>query len=62
VCYVAMVFILHLIRLSASQCEELLPIQAAGSRFKSKRSTIAILYTWPPDDGLKMRPKHVEAW
>jgi hypothetical protein len=20
------------------------------------------LYTWPPDDGLQMGPKHVEAW
>jgi hypothetical protein len=24
--------------------------------------TIATLYTWPPDDGLQMGPKHVEAW
>jgi hypothetical protein len=32
------------------------------SRFKSKRNTIATLYTWHTDDGLKMSPKPVEAW
>jgi hypothetical protein len=28
----------------------------------SKTSTIATLYSRPPDDGLQMGPKHVEAW
>jgi hypothetical protein len=39
------------------------PILHVGRiRVKSKSSTIATLYTWPPDDGLQMSPKHVEAW
>jgi hypothetical protein len=49
---VAMVLFLLLKRLS----------EAADSRFKSKNSTIGTLYTWPPDDGLQIGPKHVEAW
>jgi hypothetical protein len=31
------------------------------SHFISKNSTIATLYTWPPDDGLQMGLKHVLA-
>jgi hypothetical protein len=34
----------------------------ADSHFIDKTSTIATLYTWPPDDRLNMSPKHVEAW
>jgi hypothetical protein len=34
----------------------------ADSRFRRKTSTIATLYTRPPDNGLKISPKHVEAW
>jgi hypothetical protein len=32
----------------------------ADSRLTSKPSTNATLYTWPPDDGVKMSPKHIE--
>jgi hypothetical protein len=46
---VKMVLVLVLKRLSAG-----LGKRPADSRFKSKRSTIATLYTWPPDDGLKI--------
>jgi hypothetical protein len=35
---------------------------ATDSRFKSKTSTVATLYTWPPDDGLQTGPKRVETW
>jgi hypothetical protein len=38
---------------------------SAGPRtvaLKVNPSTIATLYTWSPDDGLKLSPKHVEAW
>jgi hypothetical protein len=27
-----------------------------------KQVPFAILYTWPPDDGLQMSPKNVEEW
>jgi hypothetical protein len=57
-CNLTMVIVLLSKRLSAG----LETWRPADSRFKSKTSTIATFYTWPPDDGLKMSPKHVEAW
>jgi hypothetical protein len=40
----------------------LLLLQRLSAGLESNNSTIATLYTWPPDDELQMSPKHVEVW
>jgi hypothetical protein len=55
----AMHFFFTLLRYHASIC--LGPI-CSPSSVKVKQVPFATLYTQPPDDGLQMGPKHVEAW
>jgi hypothetical protein len=38
------------------------PEHQATRLVEVKQVPFATLYTWPPDDGLQMGPKHAEAW